>query len=105
MASSAEAIRAHLRVYYMVFGALAALTGVTVLVAEFDVNIYAAVAVALTIAAIKGSLVACYFMHLISERGLIFWILVVLVLFFFALLLLPSATQYEPAHSVFSEAV
>ncbi len=105
MASSAAEIKTHLRVYYMVFVALAFLTLVTVAVAKLHVELHVAVAIALVIACIKGSLVACYFMHLISERGLIFWILIVCVLFFAVLLLLPSATQYEPAHSAFSEAV
>ena len=34
-----------------------------------------AIAVALFVATIKGSLVACYFMHLISEKKLIYAVL------------------------------
>ena len=105
MASSAEEIKAHLKIYYMVFGALAVLTVVTVAVARLEVSIGMAVAIAMFIACIKGSLVACYFMHLISERGMIFWILIICVLFFFFLLLLPVITQFEPAHSGLVEAV
>jgi caa(3)-type oxidase subunit IV len=48
--------------------------------------------VALVIATVKGSLVASYFMHLISEKKLIIWVLVLTVAFFAALLLLPVFT-------------
>ena len=48
--------------------------------------------VALFVAAIKGSLVACYFMHLISEKKLIYGVLALTALFFIALLLLPVLT-------------
>ena len=105
MASSAEEIKAHLKIYYMVFGALAVLTVVTVAVARLEVSIGMAVAIAMFIACIKGSLVSCYCMHLISERGMIFWVLIICVLFFFVLLLLPVITQFEPAHSGLVEAV
>jgi hypothetical protein len=44
------------------------------------------------VACVKGSLVACYFMHLISERGMIFWVLTLCAVFFIALLLLPVVT-------------
>lgn len=105
MASSAEEVKAHLKVYYMVFGALAVLTVITVAVAKLDVSVGMAVAIALFIACIKGSLVACYFMHLISERGMIFWILIICVIFFLVLLVLPVITQFEPEHSGLVEAV
>ena len=45
-----------------------------------------AVTVALLVATIKGSLVACYFMHLISEKKLIYAVLALTVVFFIALL-------------------
>ena len=55
---------------------------------EFNVHnsIAGAVFVGLTIATIKGYLVAANFMHLNSESKLIYWILL-LTLFFLALLL------------------
>ncbi len=95
MASSAEDIKKHLKIYYMVFGGLLVLTLLTVGVSRFHLSVPFAVAVALLIAGIKGSLVACYFMHLISERGMIFWILALCAFFFVALLLLPSLTLFE----------
>lgn len=89
-ASSAEDIRKHLKVYYMVFGALAVLTVVTVAVAELHfLTVPQAICVALIVAAVKASLVACYFMHLISERGMVFWILGICAFFFIVILLIP----------------
>ena len=46
------------------------------------------VAVALVIATIKGSLVASYFMHLISERRLIYSLLIFTAIFFAGLMFL-----------------
>jgi cytochrome c oxidase subunit 4 len=82
----------HVKVYITVFVSLMALTIVTVAVSRFHLPLKAAVAVALLIATIKGSLVACYFMHLISERKLIFAVLVLTAVFFAALLALPVVT-------------
>ncbi len=93
--SSAEDIRKHLRVYYMVFGALAVLTGVTVAMAELHfLTVPVAIGLALFVASIKGSLVACYFMHLISERVFVFWVLGICALFFMVLMLLPVVTVH-----------
>jgi caa(3)-type oxidase subunit IV len=52
-----------------------------------------AVTVAMIDAGIKGTLVACYFMHLISERKLIYAVLALTAAFFFALLALPVLTH------------
>ena len=51
-----------------------------------------AIALALFIATIKGSLVACFFMHLISERKLIYSVLILTVVFFAVLMLVPLGT-------------
>jgi cytochrome c oxidase subunit 4 len=82
----------HVRVYITVFVALMVLTVVTVAVSYLDLAIPMAVTVALIIATVKGSLVACYFMHLISEKKLIHAVLILTVTFFIALLLLPILT-------------
>jgi cytochrome c oxidase subunit 4 len=79
----------HVRIYVTVFVGLMALTLITVAIAYLHLPLRMAVAVALLIATIKGSLVACYFMHLISERRLIFAVMGLTVAFFLALLLLP----------------
>ena len=71
----------HVRVYIIVFVALMALTIITVAVSRFHLPLPAAVTVALLVATIKGSLVACYFMHLISEKKLIYAVLVLTAVF------------------------
>ncbi|MDH3254028.1 MAG: cytochrome C oxidase subunit IV family protein [Acidobacteriota bacterium] len=83
----------HVRTYILVFVGLMALTLVTVAVSYLDLSIAAGVGLALLIAAVKGSLVACFFMHLINERKLILAVLLFTVLFFLAVLLLPVLTQ------------
>ena len=83
----------HVRVYISVFVALMILTMVTVAVSYLDLSVPIAVTVALLVATIKGSLVACYFMHLISEKKLIYAVLAVTLAFFVALLALPVVTH------------
>ena len=54
-----------------------------------------AVGVALLVATIKGSLVACYFMHLISEKKLILAVLLLTAVFFVVLMALPVLTHSD----------
>jgi cytochrome c oxidase subunit 4 len=82
----------HVRVYITVFVALMVLTIVTVAISRLHLSVPVAVAVAMLVATIKGSLVACYFMHLISEKKLIYAVLVLTGIFFLALMALPAAT-------------
>ena len=91
----AAEIDRHVRIYIGVFVALMVLTIVTVAVSYLHLPVAGAVAVALLVATIKGSLVACYFMHLISEKKLIYAVLALTVVFFIALLALPVVTHNE----------
>jgi cytochrome c oxidase subunit 4 len=83
------------RGYMVVFIALIALTAVTVGVSYLHLEVHQAVAVALIIASFKASLVMLFFMHLISERQVIFVILAFTVAFFLALLFLPILTNLD----------
>src|SRR5688572_4623163 len=83
----------HVRVYIIVFVALMALTIITVAVSYLDLPPAMAIALALFVATIKGSLVACYFMHLISEKRLIYAVLLITVIKFLPLLALPALTH------------
>jgi cytochrome c oxidase subunit IV len=83
----------HVKVYIIVFVALMVLTIVTVAISRVHLPVPIAVTVALLVATIKGSLVACYFMHLISEKKLILWVLAMTVVFFVVLLSLPAITH------------
>lgn len=88
----------HVRVYMRVFAALIVLTVVTVAASFIDLSTGPAFALGLFIASVKGSLVACYFMHLIDEKKLIYWVLGVAVLFFFFELLIPFITESNNLH-------
>jgi cytochrome c oxidase subunit IV len=81
------------RVYIVVFVALLALTLITVAISYLHLPPAMAIAVALFVATIKGSLVACYFMHLISEKRLIYAVLLITAIKFVALLALPVFTH------------
>jgi cytochrome c oxidase subunit IV len=83
----------HVRVYITVFVALMVLTIITVAVSYLHLSVPMAVTVALLVATVKGALVACYFMHLISERKLIYAVLLLTVVFFVVLLALPVLTH------------
>jgi len=83
----------HVRVYITVFVALMVLTIVTVAISYLDLAVPVAVTVALLVATVKGTLVACYFMHLISEKKLIYAVLILTAAFFVALLALPVVTH------------
>ena len=83
----------HVRVYILVFVALMVLTVVTVAVSYLHLPVAMAVTVALLVATVKGSLVACYFMHLISEKKLIYAVLALTIVFFVVLMALPVLTH------------
>ena len=90
-------IQSHIKVYMTVFAVLAALTIITVAASYLDLSTGEAILLALTIASVKGSLVASYFMHLISERALITWILMLTAGFFFVLMFIPMASFIDQA--------
>jgi cytochrome c oxidase subunit 4 len=82
----------HVRIYITVFASLMVLTIVTVAVSRFHFPVPVAVSLALLVATIKATLVACYFMHLISEKKLIIAIMALTVVFFIVLIALPVLT-------------
>jgi len=95
---SPEEIKREVRVYLIVFVALAALTAVTVgsfyALKSYPVSV--AIGVALAIALVKGSLVAGYFMHLLTEKKLIYAVLILTVFFFAVLIWGPWQHHYSP---------
>jgi cytochrome c oxidase subunit 4 len=80
----------HVRAALFVFGALLVLTGFTVAAHYLELPTHLAITLALVIATAKGSLVAAWFMHLISERKLVYWTLILTAVLFFPLLLIPT---------------
>ncbi len=89
---AAADIDRHVRVYITVFVTLMALTIITVAISRLHLPVPIAVTVAMLVAIIKGSLVACYFMHLISEKKLIYAVLALTAIFFIVLIALPNFT-------------
>lgn len=77
----------HVKKYLFVFYALIVGTIVTVAASYLPIDSVAlTVAIALFIACVKGFLVAGYFMHLISEKKMIYGILLATVFFFAGLM-------------------
>ncbi len=95
MTESPEEIKKHVKIYITVFAALAFLTVVTVGVSYLKLPVVPAIVTALLIATLKAGLVAGFFMHLISEKQVIFGILVVTVFFFIVLMLLPALSRSD----------
>lgn len=95
---SPEQIRSEMRVYLAVFGGLAVLTAVTVgaFYALKSFPVRTAIIVALIIASVKAFLVAGFFMHLFSEKRVIYGILILTVVFFVFLMVLPFSHHANP---------
>jgi len=94
--NSPDAIRKEIRKYLLVFGALAVLTIITVAISQFHLPTPEAITLALIVAAVKASLVAAFFMHLISERKLIYAVLAITV-FFFGMMIWGPSHQHSNA--------
>jgi cytochrome c oxidase subunit IV len=94
-AHGADDVRKSVKTYYMIFGALMVFTVLTVAVSYLDIPIALAILVALIVATIKGSLVAMFFMHLLHERKVIYWALILTVVFFIFLMFVPLATNLD----------
>ena len=93
-------VREQMGKYYAVFVALICLTAITVAVSYLKLNRPLAITVAMIIATIKAGMVAAVFMHLISEKKVIYAVLVLTALFFALVLLIPSFTAYEGHHII-----
>ena len=91
--SEATRVREHLRVYVMVFVALAVLTVVTVAISYLDLSTALSISLAMVVATVKATLVAGYFMHLLTEKKVIIWLLLLCAAFLVFLFLLPLGTE------------
>jgi cytochrome c oxidase subunit 4 len=85
----------HVRAALFVFGSLLVLTGFTVAAYFLHLPLRLAIALALLIATAKGTLVAAWFMHLVSEKKVIYWMLALTAVLFLPLLLLPTLTVLD----------
>lgn len=92
---SHEDIQNHVRTYMMVFGSLAVLTLVTVAVGYLHLSIWPALIIALAIATLKGGLVAAHFMHLITEKKMIYNLLILTCVFLFIMFILFISAYHD----------
>lgn len=84
-----EEVKKHVKTYWVVFGSLLVLTAVTVAISYIHLPFTYAVILALVVASTKASLVALYFMHLISEKTAIYLTLVLTAVLFVFLIVIP----------------
>lgn len=76
-----EDLKKHARPYIVIFVALTALTIANVAVFYLQLPIHLSILIAVGISTIQAALVACYSMHLMSERKVIYTILILTVVF------------------------
>jgi cytochrome c oxidase subunit IV len=76
----------HIKGYLIIGGTLIVGTVITVLASQIDLGHTWNIVLALVIASVKASLVALYFMHLISEKQLIYTVLAFTTFFFIGLM-------------------
>ena len=95
MHSDPAEIKKSVRSYLTVFAMLMIFTVITVAASRFHLAVPVAIAVALIIAAIKGSMVAAVFMHLSHEKRWVYGTLLLTAVFFLGLLLIPLLTSLD----------
>ncbi len=90
MSTESQDIKKEVKGYFLVFGCLLFLTALTVLAATFfKVNLTISIILALAIAAIQAALIVSFFMHIISQKQLVFIVLILAIVFVIGLLFLP----------------
>lgn len=88
-------VQKSVRGYMTVFAGLLIFTVITVAASRFHFAVPIAVAVALLIACMKGSMVAAVFMHLSHEKRWIYGALLLTVVFFIVLMCVPLFTTMD----------
>lgn len=88
MSDDQHDVAKHIRGYLIIGGTLLIGTILTVLASYVDLGHHWNIVLALVIATVKASLVALFFMHLISERTMIYTVLGFTAFFFVGLMFL-----------------
>jgi cytochrome c oxidase subunit 4 len=96
MAADVQHLRQHIKIYIAVFVTLGLLTLVTVWASYLPINLQGHVTVALLIASVKAGLVAAFFMHLSSEKPLIYRVLIFTAIFVLGLFALTLMAYFDP---------
>jgi cytochrome c oxidase subunit 4 len=98
MSDHPDDVSKHIRGYLIIGGTLLIGTILTVMASYMDLGHHWNIVLALVIATVKASLVALFFMHLISEKQMIYTVLGFTVFFFISLMFLTiSAYNDHPA--------
>jgi caa(3)-type oxidase subunit IV len=95
MSDDIEQLKKHIKLYWMVGGALFVLTVVTVAVAFIQFGVVGHMVVGLSIAALKAAMVAAIFMHLNAEKKFIYITLAFAAFFFVGLMGLSIFAWWE----------
>jgi cytochrome c oxidase subunit 4 len=90
----------HIKIYLVVFLALSVLTGVTVWASYVHVAMWLHLTIALSIATVKGGLVMAFFMHLISEKKLIYSVCILTGFFFLVMVIITLMSDTTMAPTV-----
>jgi cytochrome c oxidase subunit 4 len=104
MHSEPADIKKSVRTYVIIFGALIVCTILTVAASGLHFAVPIAIAVALVIAIVKGSMVASVFMHLSHEKQWIYGALLLTVVLFIALIFVPVLTMADHIGTAISQA-
>lgn len=95
MSDHTDDISKHIRGYLIIGGTLIVGTVLTVLASYIDLGHHWNIVLALIIATVKASLVALYFMHLISEKQMIYTVLGFTAFFFVGLMFITIAAYND----------
>lgn len=88
-------VQQSVRSYMKVFAALLVCTIITVAASQLHFVVPVAIAIALLIATVKGSMVAAVFMHLSHEKQAIYGALLLTFVFFVVLMVVPLLTMAD----------
>lgn len=95
MSDHSDDVSKHIRGYLIIGGTLIIGTVLTVLASYIDLGHHWNIVLALIIATAKASLVALFFMHLISEKQMIYTVLAFTAFFFVALMFLTIGAYHD----------
>jgi len=95
MSDHPDDISKHVRGYLIIGGTLILGTILTVLASYIDLGHHWNIVLALVIATAKASLVALFFMHLISEKQMIYTVLAFTTFFFIGLMFLTVGAYFN----------
>jgi len=95
MSAETHDIQKEVKKYLIVFAALLILTVVTVTASNLQFGVTLGIIVALIIASVKGYLVACNFMHLSSEKKVVYFVLILAVIFLMGMMFFFFIGHYD----------